>query len=209
MMNSKIITGFLVWIVILFSCNSPLQNKQERAQHDSANAAPEGNAPEDKRNVAKDTVYEGYHIRVRTEGTNNIRNLVLIVTDKKDTTRQDSVVERDIKGTLKDLMIADLDKDGRPEVYCSTLSEGSGHYGKIYAYNLGNKITGINTDAIDTMELPSYRGEDTFYIKGDRLVRSFPVYKPNDPEALTSNTKGMLLYYPKRLQDTLRMVQEP
>lgn len=177
--------------------------------HDSANAAPEGNAPEEQKTAAKDTVYEGYHIRVRTEGTTNIRNLVLIVTDKKDSTRQDSIMERDIKGTLKDLMVADLDKDGKPEIYCSTLSGGSGHYGKIYAYNLGNKITSINTDAIDTMELPSYRGEDTFYIKGDRLVRSFPVYKPDDQEARTANIKGMLLYYPKRLQDTLRMVQQP
>lgn len=208
-MDHKIITGCLVGMAVLLSCNSPLQNKKERAQHDSANAPPEVASSDNKKNVTKDTTYDGLHIIARTEGTDNIRNLVLIVVNKKDTTQQDSVMERDIKGTLKDVMIADLDKDGKPEIYCSTLSEGTGHYGKIYAYNLGNKITGINTDAIDTMELPSYRGEDTFYIKGDRLVRSFPAYKPDDPEALTSNTKGMLLYYPKRERDTLRMVQQP
>lgn len=197
--------GFLV-VATLFACNSPMQNKAEQAAHDSANKHPVTPNTLDGTSVERDTIFGDYRIAVITKGNGYMRDLYLAVGSKKDTTIADSIVERDVKGALRNLLIADLNGNGQPEIYCTMLSEGTGHYGRIYAFELQHPVVRIDVSAIDTMEQAAYRGQDSFAIKGKNLVRTYPVYREGASDALTANTMGIILYGLKQDGDTLKLL---
>jgi hypothetical protein len=207
MMNYKNFPAALMMAAIFLSCNSPVQNKQERAAHDSANAPVHNPTVDAVRSVQLDTVYKDYRIAAIARGNGNLRDLVIAVGSVKDTTQADSIIETDVKGQVRNMMIADLDGNGKPELYFYMLSEGTGRFGKIYAYDLTGKVARISTNAIDTMERAGYRGQDSFYIKGKSLVRTFPMYREGDPDVLTSNnTRKTIEYNLKENGDTLKLV---
>ena len=207
MMNYSKFPAALIAAAIFLSCNSPMQNKQERAEHDSANAPVKNPSLDAERSVQLDTVYKDYRIAAIARGNGNLRDLVIAIGSVKDTTQADSIIEQDVKGQVKDMMIADLDGNGKPELYFYMLSEGTGKYGKIYAYDLTGKVARIRTNALDTMERASYRGQDSFYIKGKSLIRTFPMYREGDPDVLTNNNaKKIIKYSLKKNGDTLKLV---
>ncbi|MEV4887482.1 hypothetical protein SAMN05660461_0396 [Chitinophaga ginsengisegetis] len=196
----------LLPVMIFAACNSPMQNKEERAAKDSANAPVQAPATEDVKSVTLDTTYGDYRISAIARGNSSMRDLILAVGSKKDSTQADSTIEKDVKGALKNMMIADLDGNGKPELYLQMLSEGTGQFGKIYAFDIGPKITRINTYSLDTMQQKAYRGQDTFFIKGKTLVRTFPAFRENDPDALTANTRGIIVYHLQKAGDTLKLL---
>jgi hypothetical protein len=159
------------------------------------------------KSVQLDTVYKDYHVAAITRGNGNLRDLVIAVGSVKDTTQADSIIEMDVKGQVRNMMIADLDGNGKPELYFYMLSAGTGQFGKIYAYDLTGKVARISTNAIDTMERAGYRGQDSFYIKGKSLVRTFPMYREGDPDVLTGkNAINTIEYNLKKNGDTLKLV---
>ncbi|WP_436491164.1 hypothetical protein [Chitinophaga sp. ARDCPP14] len=197
----------LLAVVICTACNSPMQNEQERAAKDSANAPVQGVPEEKSESISLDTTYGDYRISAIASGTGSMRDLILAVGSKKDSTQADSTIEHDVKGQLKNMMIADLDGNGKPELYLQMLSEGTGRFGKIYAFEIGRpKVTRINTFSLDTMQQKDYRGQDTFFIKEKTLVRTFPAFREGDPDALTANTKGIIIYHLQKAGDTLKLV---
>ncbi|MGO4292269.1 hypothetical protein [Chitinophaga sp. RAB17] len=206
MRNDKMILAGFLAATIFLACNSPMQNKKEQAAHDSANAPPKSPDTGELKTMQRDTTYGDYRISIITRGNGYMRDLVLAIGSKKDTTAADSITEKDIKGQLKDVMLADLDGNGQPEIYFAMLSEGTGKYGKIYAFDLRRPVSRINTNSIDTMQQVAYRGQDTFYIKGKNLVRTFPAFREGDPDALTANTKGIILYDLRKEKDTLKLL---
>ncbi|SEW57337.1 hypothetical protein [Chitinophaga arvensicola] len=192
--------------LLFAACNSPMQNKQEQQQHDSANAPVNTPSTTEVKSVQLDTTWGDYRIAAISKGNSTMRDLILAVGSKKDTTQADTTIERDVKGQLRNMMLADLDGNGKPEVYFYMLSEGTGQFGKIYGFDLTGKVARISTYSLDTMQQAAYRGQDTFFIKGKTLVRSFPAYRENDPDALTANVRGMIEYRLKKENDTLRLI---
>jgi hypothetical protein len=192
--------------LLFAACNSPMQNKQEREQHDSANAPVNTPSTNEVKSVQLDTTWGDYRVSATSKGNSTMRDLILAVGTTKDTTRADTIIERDVKGQLRNMMLADLDGNGKPEVYFYMLSEGTGQFGKIYGFDLTGKVAKISTYSLDTMQQAAYRGQDTFFIKGKTLVRSFPAYRENDPDALTANVRGIIEYRLKKDNDTLRLI---
>ncbi|MBO9729914.1 MAG: hypothetical protein J7623_14850 [Chitinophaga sp.] len=199
------LAGCLV-VVALFACNSPMQNKEEQAAHDSANKHPVTPNTLESKSEKRDTSFGDYRIAVITKGNGYMRDLFLAIGSKKDTTVADSIVEKDVKGELRNVLIADLNGNGRPEVYCTMLSEGTGRYGKLYGFELQHPVIRIDVSAVDTMEQAAYRGQDSFYIKGKNLVRTYPAYREGASDALTANTQGIILYGLKQEHDTLKLL---
>ncbi len=205
-MDRIFFSAALVAAVVFSACNSPMQSKEERATKDSANAPVQGVPEENTESAKLDTTYGDYHISAITNGNSSMRDLILAIGSKKDSTRADSTIEKDVKGKLKNMMVADLDGNGQPEIYLQMLSEGTGQFGKIYAFEIAPRITRINTFSLDTMQQAAYRGQDTFFIKGKTLVRTFPAYREGQPDALTSNTKGIIIYHLQKAGDTLKLM---
>jgi len=94
------------------------------------------------------------------------------------------VIKKEIEGTVTGAQIADINKDGSPEIYVYINSAGSGSYGSIVAYSANNKksISEIYLPAIedDKKNSVGYMGHDGFSIIKNTLTREFPIYKQDD-----------------------------
>ena len=146
--------------------------------------------------VTKTVVSGGHRYTVLTKGDENLRSLKVAVVDLKgDTTKADSIDIRDIKGFLKDVAVADLDRDGNPEVYCFTQSKGTEISGSVYgiAYLNGKAVT-IQPGSIDNSTVEGYKGQDSFYVQAPYLMRTYPLYKEGDVDAAPSGGKKTIKY---------------
>lgn len=85
---------------------------------------------------------------------------------------------------IKSVHVADLDDNGFDEFYIITGSSGSGSYGDVigFASNRDKSLSMIYFPEIREGDrlFAGYMGHDDFSIADNKLVRSFPVYRPSD-----------------------------
>ena len=107
-------------------------------------------------------------------------------------------VSREVDGLVTGAEVADLDDDGLPEVYVFVRSGGSGAYGSLAAFGVRQRqslaevyLLPISEDVDASM---GYMGHDTFAIRGNRLVRQFPLYRPGDRNAQPTGGSRQIHY---------------
>lgn len=104
--------------------------------------------------------------------------------------KDDSPVTAEVDGLVTGIETADLDADGSPEILVFANGAGSGSYGSLvgYAANRRKSMSQIYLPPIlgNSPEGRGYMGHDSFRVDGRRLVRSFPVYRENDPNCCPS-----------------------
>lgn len=102
------------------------------------------------------------------------------------------------EGTVTDAQVADLNKDGYPEVYVFINSAGSGSYGSVigFAYNGNRSMTPIAMQPLpeDSALLIGYQGHDTFRVEEELLVRYFPIYRSGDSNANPQGGQRIIHY---------------
>ncbi len=107
-------------------------------------------------------------------------------------------IKMKIHGVVRDAKIADLNGDGAPEIYIFLVSKGSGSYGKLIAYtsNRNKSITQIHLPKLppNSRELQGYMGHDRFEIEGKYLIRSFPIYREDDPNCCPTGGRRTIYY---------------
>jgi len=103
------------------------------------------------------------------------------------TVKLDPVAKAEIKYTDADpvntVLMGDLDADGFDELYITTVAAGSGSYGNIIgvASNKDKSISMISMPPVEEKDMKAgapfegYTGHDTFAIKGNSLIRTFPL----------------------------------
>lgn len=81
---------------------------------------------------------------------------------------------------IKNVYIADLDKNGFDEFYIITISSGSGSYGNVIAFasNRDKSLSMIHFPEVEEGDerFAGYMGHDHFQISENVLIRSFPIY---------------------------------
>lgn len=93
--------------------------------------------------------------------------------------------------SLEAFHIADLNSNGKPEIYLIWISDGSGSYGMIE----GQEIEEGSFTAMqfpEQVQVAGYRGYDAFRVYPDYIEHSYPVYRRNDPN---SNNTGGIAYH--------------
>jgi len=139
---------------------------------------------------------EGLDFLIDVAGEGSLKELKLTVKGIEGGKRV--VLKHEIEGSLHRTAVADLNKDGFPEIYLFTTSAGSGSYGAVIAYssNRNKSITPIYMPELDlnSSAAQGYMGHDSFSITGDRLLRRFPVYKKGDPNCCPSGGTRQLSY---------------
>lgn len=104
----------------------------------------------------------------------------------------------EIDGSAWRAEIADLDANGWPEVYTYVSSAGSGSYGSLVAYsvNQGKSLTPIYMPALDELadHADGYMGHDEFEIVENRLLRRYPIYRPDDTNSAPTGGTRQLQY---------------
>ncbi|OON70184.1 hypothetical protein [Hymenobacter sp. CRA2] len=114
-------------------------------------------------------------------------------------------VRLNVKGSVTDAVMGDLNGNGNPELYVFTT--GGGPAG-VEAFEFVDKsFRPIQTLPKLSNDLAvGYKGEDKYEIRGNHLVRTFPVYSGSDASATatgqsrtveyTLNSEGMLMPMP-------------
>jgi hypothetical protein len=110
--------------------------------------------------------------------------------------RQTLHLDRD--GALERIWLADLDADGWPEVLVVTRSGGAG--GDQAAALVARREGAWRArplPALAAEHLAGYRGQDAYEIVDAQLIRSYPVYRPQDPRGQPSGGQVRFRYLPR------------
>ena len=109
-----------------------------------------------------------------------------------------SVIKREIDGTVTGADVADANGDGSPEIYIYTTSAGSGSYGQLIAYSANNKksLTEIYLPPLEDNpdNARGYMGHDEFRLVENSMVRRFPIYQQGDSNAAPTGGMHQLQY---------------
>jgi hypothetical protein len=138
---------------------------------------------------------QGVGFRVQCPNAGSINRVTITATGLEN---DNAVIERKADGIVTGAEVADLDADGAPEIYVYTHSAGSGTYGGLIAYAVGeaDSLSEVRLPPIegDADAAPGYMGHDEFAVVENSLVRRFPVYREGDANAAPSGGTRQIQY---------------
>lgn len=116
----------------------------------------------------------------------------------------------DVDGSVYRAEIADLNADGRPEVFAYVSSAGSGSYGSLVAYVIDDGLQLLPITLPDlggnTRVSAGYMGHDEFAVVETSLVRRFPLYHSGDVNAEPTGGTRNVIYKLKESANGWAMV---
>lgn len=138
---------------------------------------------------------EGITFRIHAANDSSVGTVTIA---PKGLSIDNTPVKREIDGVVTGAQIADLNGDGAPEIYLFVHSAGSGAYGTVIGYssNRNKSMSEIYLPELNpnAKEARGYMGHDRFKIKGKYLLRSFPIYRKDDPNCCPSGGTRTLYY---------------
>lgn len=138
---------------------------------------------------------QGIGFRVQCPNAGSINRVSITATGLA---KENAVIEREADGIVTGAEIADLDADGAPEIYVYTHSAGSGTYGGLIAYAVGegDSLSEILLPPIedDAEAARGYMGHDDLAVVENSLLRRFPVYREGDTNAAPSGGMRQIQY---------------
>jgi len=138
---------------------------------------------------------QGISFHITSPNQGSINQLVIVPAGLSI---DNSVIQREIDGTVTSAEIADLNVDGSPEIYIYINSAGSGSYGELVAYAVNHKksLSEIYLPPIENNKDNSrgYMGHDEFAVVENILARRFPVYAESDTNANPTGATRQLQY---------------
>ena len=121
-----------------------------------------------------------FHIQATDNGSLN--KLIISPSGLDEANR---VIEQEIDGFVTGAEVADLNRDGSPEIYIYVTSAGSGSYGSLVAYGANSKksLSEIYLPQLEQNKKAAegYMGHDEFSIMESTFARRFPIYLKDDP----------------------------
>lgn len=123
-------------------------------------------------------------VRFQLSSPNMPEENTLVVTASGFETRNDTF-QIAVAGLVTDAQLADLDKDGYPEVYAFARSTGSDSTAYVYGFssfrNRSYGPVGVSELAAQKEMAEGFNGHGRFYFEDGVLMRSFPIYKGGQP----------------------------
>jgi len=129
---------------------------------------------------------------VETKGKGSQRQLML---SAEKNGRDLTTNTQPLNGTVTDVVATNLNDDQFPELLIFVSDAGSGSYGQLVAYSFLNQ--GRRTITLPDLAgaaAEGYQGQDVFKVQGQELLRSFPLYKPADPNCCPSGGTRTVRY---------------
>jgi len=139
-------------------------------------------------------VYGGFNVRV-AEGTGEAQSIGTYTVTLTAPDGRTTIVKADREGTIQGAWVTDLKGTGGLDVVIATRSVGSGSYGALIIYQwAGDSLKPIEVAELSPVQTEGYRGHDVFGLDGRLVVRMFPIYRSNDPNASPSGGIRRLVY---------------
>jgi hypothetical protein len=106
-------------------------------------------------------------------------------------------ISGELDGKIVDVWNMDMDSDGNPELYIQAMGEGEGSHLNMYIYEFADngssqKLTFPN---LGSSSKKGYKGNDSLYIKDDKLIREFPVVDTDSKTGSESAASRKVLQY--------------
>jgi len=134
-----------------------------------------------------------FHVTCANEGSQNVLRI-----QPSGRLKNPQLIEEKIDGTVVGAEVADLDRNGVPEIYVYVQSAGSGSYGSVvgHAVNKRRSITPIYMTPLsdDPKASAGYMGRDSFAVVEGWMVRRFPLYRPGDLNSKPSGGTRQMQY---------------
>jgi hypothetical protein len=174
-------------IMLLYSCSG---RSTENVETNGFDIAPIEERSEDAITFSKSLRFREDTVLVAAYGEGSIRKLRLECSDNHR-------YETDIDGEVTNAYYSDLDENGRPEIYVISISAGSGSYGNVFVCDQsddGLREIRFPSPDMDNELFKGYMGHDSIFIRGNRLIRHFPVYRDGDANASPTGGNRQLSY---------------
>lgn len=145
----------------------------------------------------KDLSRGDYNFAVKTTGTGTQRQLTLRA---ERLGRELAATSATIEGTVADAVVTNLNNDDYPELLVFVTDAGSGSYGQLLGYEfLSRGRRDLLLPELDEKLSNGYLGHDSFRVDGRKIIRSFPIYRPQDPNSTpTGGTRTIEYVMPKK-----------
>lgn len=181
-----------VWLVVALFLNSSAQKPTPKSPLD----------------VFKKTIaFQKYRFEVVTNATGAVRELVLKVFENEQFL---VTIRQKIDGTILNAEVADLDRNGSPELYLYSCSYGSGSFGRVYGFEFfPSSFDAISTETLTAAQAEGYMGHDAFRVENGFLTRKFPVYRPGDANAQPTGGTRNIRYELKEIAGKLVLLSKP
>jgi hypothetical protein len=98
-----------------------------------------------------------------------------------------------LPGVLMGALSADVNENFKPELYFWT-RRGTRDEGFLNAFEFAKDLITIKLPDLSTKYQQGYAGRDSFYIRQDHLIRSFPVFNDQDGQLLPTDKERNLWY---------------
>ncbi|MFM7312272.1 MAG: PliI family lysozyme inhibitor of I-type lysozyme [Cyanobium sp.] len=126
---------------------------------------------------------QGVTFRVTATGEGSQQSLQVKATEGG---KAFPVITEQVDGAVTGAEVADLNSDGKPEVFVYVSSAGSGSYGQVQGWTVGRRgriLLPIVMPELSGKDAKGYMGHDKFAVVEGVLARSFPIYRSGDSNA--------------------------
>ncbi|GAB4051633.1 PliI family lysozyme inhibitor of I-type lysozyme [Spirosoma litoris] len=114
-----------------------------------------------------------------------------------------------VDGAVVGAEVADLDNNRFPELYVYSTSDGSGSFGRVYAWQfLPERKADIIVPNWRAASVEGYMGHDSLWVERDILCRKYPIYQSGDANAEPSGGYKMVRYRLKPVNTSFALVAE-
>lgn len=114
-----------------------------------------------------------------------------------------------VDGAVVGAEVADLDKNRFPELYIYSTSDGSGSFGRVYAWQfMPERKADITTPNWLRPTSNGYMGHDSLWVESTILCRKYPMYQSSDANAEPSGGDRMIRYKLKSAGAGFALVEE-
>jgi hypothetical protein len=150
--------------------------------------------------------FRQYRFEVATNATGPVRELAVQVFFNSSSL---VTIRQKTDGYVLNAEVADLDRNGSPEIYLYSTTYGSGSFGKLYAFQFfPDSFDAIRLESLTAAQEMGYMGHDDFKVENGFLTRRFPVYNPGDANAQPTGGTRTLRYELKEIAGKLVLVSK-
>ena len=192
MKTFKIAAALLVSASLLNSCTSADKTPEKKEQKTAAVKLP---APFRYHKAVE--VKPGLTLDVVSWGRGSESTGAYLILRSDSTHLKYKSISGELDGKIVDVWNMDMDSDGNPELYIQAKGEGEGSHLNMYVYEFAengssNELTFPN---LGSSSKRGYKGNDSLYIKDDKLMREFPVVNTDEKTgSQTAATRKILQY---------------
>lgn len=109
-------------------------------------------------------------------------------------------ISGELDGEIVDVWNMDMDSDGNPELFIQAKGEGEGSHLNMYVYEFSDNGSSreLTFPNLGSSSKRGYKGNDSLYIKDEKLIREFPVVDTDEKTGSQSAGSKKILEYSLR-----------